>query len=526
MNLKKTGIYLGLFTIGMWILHKIISWITYDESSFIDMSAMWGTAFKFLRVLGAIVIVYLSIFSDTGIKYTPTKNLSKSLLKNSISDSIKYNRPLTEIIEFNETSDPYKLDLSPYPETPWYQLDGVILGEADGHCIYRPSSGEGNLALFARPGAGKTTAQIIPTALQFGGSVLAIDIKGDILSATKNKRNIKIFSPADPEHSCHFDPFAGIHQMTPDDRRIRIDQLAEILIAEKKTGDKKEDDYFTKGARNFFIGISHYLLDTKPDTTFTDVVNAIVYGELGNAINIVLTVVNGNSETAKVYLSQYYGTTERNVAGCFGDTVDALRPLSGSLSTILNGDGDCISVDTLADGWDIYLEIPQDRISIYAPVTAMVIQSFMDEFMRRPDKSVNANTQPILFLLDEFAQLRFNFQTLSTALATLRSKNVSLFLSMQSIAQLSNRYGDAQAREIIDNCAFISVMSAQDPTSREFFSKMIGEKRVLKKSGSGSIEVTERIVPPATLGNLHDQVLIYTEGQYVLAGKCYFFKVH
>ena len=94
---------------------------------------------------------------------------------------------------------------------------------------------------------------------------------------------------------------------------------------------------------------------------------------------------------------------------------------------------------------------------------------------------------------------------------------------MQSVAQLNNRYTPDKAREIIDTCAYVSVMSAQDPASREYFSRMIGDKKVLRRHGDSASEATEPIVPPAQLGNLNDQVLIYASGKYCFADKCYYF---
>lgn len=476
-----------------------------------------------------IVFIIVGIFTAIIIFKTgslPNKSHQKSTLNTALnqsmsilSDSLKYSKNPFEMAKFHEASDPYKLDLSQYPIQDWTDAEGIILGSAKDHCIYRPSNADGNIALFALPGAGKTTAQIIPTAFKFAGSVLAIDIKGDILAATKHWRNIKVFSPNDKEHSCHFDPFSGIADMTLEDRDERLNQIAQILIPQTK---EDKDNYFHNGAIAYFCGVSHYLLDQNPDTQFSDVLEAIILGKIGNALEIVLKVIASNSMMAKSHLASFKGNSEKNVAGCYDAAVRALRPLL-TLLPLLNDKGDRISIDTLDAGYDIYIEIPQDKLSVYSPITTLIVQSFVQDFMKRPDRSTNQETPPILFLLDEFAQLQFEFKTISTALSTLRSKNVSLFLAMQSIAQLENRYGQGQAREIIDTCSYISVMSAQDPSSRDFFSKLLGEKTVLKKQGDTTIELKEPIIEPATFGDLDDQVLIYAHGKYVIADKCYYF---
>ena len=68
--------------------------------------------------------------------------------------------------------------------------------------------------------------------------------------------------------------------------------------------------------------------------------------------------------------------------------------------------------------------------------------------MRRDDVSSGKQTVPILFLLDEAVQLNLDFNILSKAMSTLRSKKVSLFLLMQSVAQLEGRYGESHFRSL------------------------------------------------------------------------------
>lgn len=522
INMKKRI----LTALGIWILAYLAIRHHIATSSYgVFTDAVNNMLTFFLNVAFVLLGIFIAIIIFKTI--SPSKDLNKNSslgtkLDQSMSifsDSLKYNKTPLEIAKFQEKADPYKLDLSQYPIQDWPNAEGIIFGNANGHCIHRESAGEGNVALFALPGSGKTSAQIIPTALRFKGSILAIDIKGDILAATKHWRFIKVFSPSDKEHSCHFDPFSGIAAMSIEDRDDRLNQIAKVLIP-TSSGDK--DKYFQEGAIAYVCGVSHYLLDQDPTTQFSDIVEAIVLGKLGNALEIVIKVISSDSFMAKSYLASFKGSNEKNVAGCYDAAVRALRPLI-TLIPLLNNEGDCISIDTLNAGNDIYIEIPQDKISVYAPITTLIIQTFMQDFMRRPDRSMNQETRPILFLLDEFPQLQFDFTTISAALSTLRSKNVSLFLAMQSIAQLENRYGQGQAREIIDTCAYISIMSAQDPSSRNFFSSLLGEKTVLKKQGDTTIEVKEPVIEPANFGDLNDKVLIYVHGKYIVADKCYYF---
>lgn len=161
----------------------------------------------------------------------------------------------------------------------------------------------------------------------------------------------------------------------------------------------------------------------------------------------------------------------------------------------------------------------------------------MSYFMRRTDITSDEMKKPVLFLLDEFAQLRIEEDFLLAALATLRSKCVSIFLCMQSLAQLSGKYGENGCRAIMDCCQIISVMSAQDPESRRWFQSLIGTEKVLKVStntggarvfqndwaqGGGGRSVQEArdpIFQPEDFANLGNKVLVYIKGKYILAEK-------
>lgn len=441
-------------------------------------------------------------------------------------DYQRYRRGYFELLEYFREADPYQINENELPRETWEQTEGVILGKKGKYLIKRDSASVGNLATFGLPGCGKTTGQIIPTALRFDGSVLAIDIKGDILHFSKNQRKIKIFNPEDPINSCHFDPFEGITAYPVHEKKICLDQMSLILVQDENDSSGK---YFAEGGRNYFCGITLYMMDENPHTTFPEVVSAILHG---NAMEWVETIVDSDCSEAQEYLASYLGTNEKNVSGCYNTICKALLPFgSGPLEKLLNSRGENISVASLEQGYDIYIEIPQDKIKIYAPVTTLIVQNFMNGFMRRKDISGGEKLRPVLFLLDEFPQLRFEFDTLSAALSTLRSKGVTLFLAQQSIAQLEKRYGETGCREIIDTCAYLSIFSAQDPKSREFFQKLIGTRKVLKVSNSENAkdisrniqETREPIFQPEDFGNLIDQLIIYVNGRYIKAEKikCY-----
>lgn len=441
----------------------------------------------------------------------------------------------SELEEHFANADPYQMDVSELPVQDWHDAKGVILGKVGNRLIRRGSAEAGNLAVFGLPGTGKTLAQLVPTALRFGGSTVVIDIKGDILEYTKDERNIKVFSPEDPGTSCHFNPLGGVQNMDTAELRVFLESLALAILPDPK----EKEHYFTEGGRDFFCGVALYLLTQDINTPFRDIVSAILRG---NAFQWAHEISESDCMDARDYTDSYIGSNERNVAGCYNCICRALRPFSnGKIAQLLDGEGDSLSIDMLDRGYDIYLEIPQDKIKVYAPIMTIIIDSLMSSFMRRPDVVKDKNVRPVLFILDEFPQLNFDFDTLSIALSTLRSKKVSVFLAQQSAAQIEYRYGEAGFREIIDTCSYISVMSAQDPKSREFFQKLFGMHKTFKTSRSAKAprllswldaesptvsihEEREYIFQAEDFSNLGGKVAIYANGRHYVADKTFAFE--
>lgn len=431
--------------------------------------------------IGFVKVLLLAAFGLGAYKYVLAYQYHKATKRSYYKDRLAYRRPYGAMKRFYETADPYRLDVDTLPVERWRDAEGVILGKSGGKLIKRPSSGVGNLAVFSLPGGGKTTSQIIPSAMRFEGSVLAVDIKGDILNFAQKHgdRLIQVFDPEDPERSAHYNPFDGMDKLTVLERKTAIEQIAFVLLPD--TGEK-DGKYFLDGGRDYFCGVALYMLHNDFATTLPKVARAIVEG---NAFDWANTVVAGPCNLAKSYLASYIGSNEKNVAGAYGTVAKAVRPFAyGALSVLLEPGQNVISPASLEEGQDIYIEIPQDKIKLYAPVTTIIVQQFLMAFMQRKDISTGEELRPILFLLDEFPQLQFDYDTLMAALSTLRSKRVSLFLAFQSIAQANHRYGNAGFRAIMDTCAYISIMSAQDPDSREYFSKLCGTHNYLKVTTS------------------------------------------
>ena len=104
-------------------------------------------------------------------------------------------------------------------------------------------------------------------------------------------------------------------------------------------------------------------------------------------------------------------------------------------------------------------------------------------------------------------------------------------LGIASIILIHSEIGGLCIFLSLIHISYISILSAQDPKSREFFQKLIGTRKVLKisnsenrKDVSRSInESRESIFQPEDFGNLDEKLIIYANGRYIKAEKikCY-----
>ena len=474
------------------------------------MSSIMTMIFRAAFLIAVVSVGFFLTKNEIYKRYTGRKSL--------IADQRRYGRSQLDLMD-HFAPDSRKLDISSMPLRPWTMCDGLIFGQLGGRTICRPSSADGNCLLFAAPGVGKTMGQVIPSALRFSGSVFAIDLKGDISAYTNGRRKIKFFDPDDPT-SCHFDPLLTVRSAAPNMRGLEIEKIADILIPQTSKGD---GSYFEAGAHDLFCAITAFCFAKKPNVPFPNIVKAALTKDVSYWINIIN---NSDIFDAKKYTADLTDNNKKNLSGCYSHMAKCLRSFTiGNLMNLLTPSDNMIVPSDLDNGIDIYLRVKQESVLNYGKILSVICNTFLSAFKARPDTVDNSRLRPILFMLDEApVVLRFlSAPQLSESMSTLRSRNVTTFLVAQSRSQMIMIYGDHGLRTIMDTCRYVSVMSATDPESQRYFADQIGRLKTLKSSGSSSIETEDYIIRPEKLADLGDQLVILSDGKYILADKirCY-----
>lgn len=488
-----------------------------------------------------LIILWLLVFITT----TREKMYYSKTGRHYAGDNAKYKRDYHSLVSYFKDADPHRLDTSDFPIQSWKNTKGFVLGVTDEknkakqRLITIPSNTEGNFAVFGPPGSGKTSGLAIINAITYNGSVLAVDIKGDLYSyvSKHSKRKIIRFCPDHPnalQESYHFNPLEGVDRMDVTDRKLYFESVATVLIPDDGGSD---GNYFTSRGRKMFQGISHLILHENPDASFPDITHAILQG---NVFEWVTKAMESDCLPAKELLASFYGNSEKNVTSAYDAMTTALVNFSNPvLDRLLSKDRKCISTDLLDKGYDIYLQISQEHLDAYAPLFTLIIQSFSTAFTRRPDNSTGIKQRNTLMLLDEFPQLTFSYKLINSNLSTLRSKNVNIMLIQQNLSQLQHRFQDTGARSIIGNCNFQIILGCNDIQSSKVFSDTFGSRKILKVSNSETVsqnnsvgksvqETTEKIFPPEYFADLpsENKAILYLKGKYCECKKLNCYKNH
>ena len=539
-NVEYTEIDKAIMNTLKWFFGILI--VSLILQKLILVNTRWGVYYTFW---GTIFIEAYVIYKGI-VNYRCAKYAQLTGGRNYIEDRRKYNMSFDELIDFFGNAEQHSLSAADFESGSWKEKDGIMLGNADTRLVCIPSDAEANIFVAGTPGSGKTSGIVIPTCLRYSGSVLAVDIKGDIYNACGNTRNIMRFCPdlkdengnnIALDYSAHFNPFSDIKYMNPTEKKLFLSNMAATLIPDQPGTD---GNYFTSTARKIFIGITSYLLKKKADVSFPEVLHAILHHQAPEGMDPeqfpftifqwVEMISRSNVYGAIEQMSSLIGNNEKNVSGAYDALCTALIPFSNeTMDTLLTGKDYCISVESLEKGYDVYLQVSQENLNTYAPLLTMILQTFLSGFTKRRDTSFGANNRPILVLMDEFPQLTFSYSMVNTALSTLRSKSIQCMLIVQTVAQLSRKYQNDGWRALLGNCTYQVVLKSNEEMTQRYFSALIGTKKDLKICTSGEMmdipsprTVSQERVPifqPEDFGDLGDNLVVYYNGKYIIAKK-------
>ena len=340
-----------------------------------------------------------------------------------------------------------------------------------------------NVCVIARIGAGKTSRYIIPNVLNRAKrhcSLVVNDPKGEVFQATSATLEawgyrILVISPENPEYSAYFNPLAEARN------DIELDQIAEIIVKAGNPRDK--DEFWNQGAIRFVSFFLRCLAIAEEDEPGVNNLANLYYllqnfGADGNKLDswIARNTVIPDDPNDQVLWNEWNGLLTGNKEGIQSfvlNALTALKALSNRSIAQVTSRSDFSLESIRKQKTALFFITPPQLAGYYGFLISVFFRSVFNASMReRPDRS----TLPLYIFYDEFGHSTIpNF--VSTA-NTIRAYRVSLSIVLQSITQLSSRYGRDEGEAIKGGFSTYLSYAGSDPETTRFFELICGRKRI------------------------------------------------
>jgi len=328
---------------------------------------------------------------------------------------------------------------------------------------------DGMITVFAPMGAGKGVGVVIPNLLDYRGSVVCTDIKGENSAITRRRRTtlgiVRILDTTNPHRSDHFNPLDMIRAGTfherddaealarlmiiPDDKTSHWDAKAEGLLACLILHVVK----FEPERRNL---AEVRTLSTLPPESFKELLR-----------EIATSGARAAAEIAASFLSMDASEEFRSI---LSNTEKATRVwTAGGPASEISRYSDCDLGKLVSQVKTIYLVVDEEKLDIYAGFLRVMVGSVINTLTR--SKNLPRPKRKVLLLLDEAAALG-NLEPLERGVGYLRAYCTPL-LVFQDMSQLRAIY--RRAGSFLANATCKVFFNVSDLEAARFVSETIGQ---------------------------------------------------
>ena len=337
-----------------------------------------------------------------------------------------------------------------------------------------------NVCFSARVGTGKTTKYIVPNVLDKANrhvSMVVHDPKGEVHKLTSgylkaNGYRIVIFNPENISESNLFNPLAESKNL------IELEQVAETLIWSGNPGEK--DAYWNNGATRILSALIKIL--SFGDRKYFNLPNLHHllqnFGEMGEGLENFVGENCWDPEFPddRAVLDEWKGALTGNkeaIQSFVGICLTSLKALTNRDLRMFFSRSDYELSRFRREKTVIYFQTPPENQKYYSFVTSLFFRSIFNECMR--NEHLNGKSLPVYILYDEFGNSYIpDFVSVAN---TIRGYGVSLSIILQSISQLSMRYGQKAAESIQGAFNTNICLSSSDPVTANYFSDLSGRVR-------------------------------------------------
>lgn len=389
------------------------------------------------------------------------------------------------------------------------------------------SFGSSHGIVFAGSGGFKTTSVTIPTALKWGGGLVALDPSSEVAPMVidhrrKAGRNVIVLDPATPAIGFNALDWIGRHGNTKEEDIVAV---ATWIMTDNARIASARDDFFRASAMQLLTAlIADVCLSghtDEKDQTLRRVRANLSEPEPKLRERLTRVYEQSESDFVKENVAVFVNMTPETFSGVYANAVKETHWLSyPNYAALVSGDS--FSTDDLAEGGaDLFIALDLKVLEAHPGLARVVIGSLLNAIYNR-NGDVTGRT---LFLLDEVARLGY-LRILETARDAGRKYGITLTMIFQSIGQMREAYGGRDATsKWFESASWISFAAINDPDTADYISKRCGDTTVeidqtnrstgMKGSSrSRSKQLSRRplIMPHEVLRMRGDEQIVFTAG--------------
>lgn len=407
-----------------------------------------------------------------------------------------------------------------------------------------------NAIVIGGPGSGKTFTFIKPNIMQMNASFIVTDPKKLLVHETgkmlkDNGYKIKIFDLATLANSDSFNVFNYIKT------ELDVDRVLEAITEGTKKNDQQGGEDFWRQAEALLIrSFIAYLWFDGQENDYTPHL-----GMIADMLRLTERKDPKVPSPVEMWFEEQNERIPNNYAykqfTLFNDlykseTRMSVLAIAAGRYSIFDHEQvvDMVREDTMdIESWNeektaVFIAIPETS-DTYNFLSAIFLATAMEVLRKKADEvltgervlAIGKKLLHIRFLIDEFANIG-RIPNIDKALATFRSREMSIVIVLQALDQLKTMYKNGWAT-LVNTCDSFLFLGGDEKETTEYLSKRAGKQTIsLKKtsvsrgrqgSSSESKDKTGRdLLTPDEIGRLKGtDALLFISGQFVYKDKKY-----
>ena len=381
-------------------------------------------------------------------------------------------------------------DIAPYVDKdffnniPMTQTERITMASRPKQPKYARNK---NILVIGGSGSGKTRFFCKPSLLQAHSSYVVTDPKGTLLPEIgsfleRKKYRIKCLNLINFKKSMRYNPLAYIRS-----EKDILKLVNALIMNTKGEGEKSSEDFWVKAERLYYSALIGYIWyeateEEKNFITLLDLINASEAREddeeYQSPVDILFQQVE-EREPDHFAVKQY-----RKFKMAAGKTLKSILISCGArlapfdikeLRDLMETDE--LELDTLGDSKTALFVILSDTDSTFNFVAALMYSQLFNLLCDKADDFYGGRLPVhVRLILDEFANIGQipNFDKL---IATIRSREISASIILQSQSQLKTIYKDA-ADTIVGNCDSTLFLGGKEKSTLKEISELLGKETI------------------------------------------------